>query len=239
LLNKIQEASSKLNIGVHIHLAESREMAEKVKEKHGLSEVELLAKTGLLKPNTLAAHCIHLSRKDMELLAKHNVKVSYNPIANMKLAQGIAKIKTLLDKGITVGLGTDGPASNNTLSMFETMKTAALLQKTAYKNPTVLPAWKVLCMATIEGAKALGLENTVGSLAEGKKADIILIDFKKPHLTPTHDFFANIIYSARGSDVDTVIVDGNVLMENRVVKTLNEEEIIEKAQETALDILSK
>jgi len=239
LLNKVQEASSKLNIGVHIHLAESLEMAEKVKEKHGLSEVELLAKIGLLKPNMLAAHCIHLSRKDMELLAKHEVKVSYNPIANMKLAQGIAKIKTLLDKGITVGLGTDGPASNNSLSMFETMKTAALLQKIAYKNPTVLPAWKVLRMATIEGAKALGLENTTGSLAEGKKADIILIDFKKPHLTPTHDFFANIIYSACGSDVDTVIVDGNILMENRIVKTLNEEEIMEKAQETARNILSR
>lgn len=123
--------------------------------------------------------------------------------------------------------------------MFETMKTAALLQKTAYRNPAVLPARKVLQMATVEGAKAIGLENTVGSLTEGKRADIILIDFKKPHLTPTHDFFANIVYSACGSDVDTVIVEGKILMENRTVKTVDEKKVIKKAQETAQNILAQ
>ncbi|MEM2975872.1 MAG: amidohydrolase [Candidatus Bathyarchaeia archaeon] len=239
LLSKVQEASLKLNVGVHIHLAESLEMAKKLKEKYGLSEVELLAETGLLSPNMLAAHCIHLSRRDVELLAQHEVKVSHNPVANMKLAQGIAKVHSLLGKGVTVGLGTDGPASNNSLNMLETMKTAALLQKTAYRNPAVLPARKVLQMATVEGAKAIGLENTVGSLTEGKRADIILIDFKKPHLTPTHDFFANIVYSACGSDVDTVIVEGKILMENRTVKTVDEKKVIKKAQETAQNILAQ
>jgi 5-methylthioadenosine/S-adenosylhomocysteine deaminase len=155
----------------------------------------------------------------------------------MKLAQGTAKIKDLMDLGVTVGIGTDGPASNNNLDMFQSMKVAALLQKQFYKDPTVLPAQMVLKMATIDGAKALGLEKTVGSLEVGKKADIILLDFKKPHLTPAHDPYANIVYSACGSDVDTVIVDGKILMENRDVKTLDEEEVVLEAQKTATNLL--
>jgi 5-methylthioadenosine/S-adenosylhomocysteine deaminase len=175
----------------------------------------------------------------MQLLAKHGVKVSYNPVANMKLAQGTARIKDLLGLDVTVGIGTDGPASNNNLDMFESMKIAALLQKQFYKDATVMPAHTVLKMATINGARALGLEKTVGTLEAGKKADIILVDFKKPHLTPTHDPYANIVYSAHGSDADTVIVDGKVLMENRKVKTLDEEEVMLKTQKTATDILTR
>jgi 5-methylthioadenosine/S-adenosylhomocysteine deaminase len=157
----------------------------------------------------------------------------------MKIASGTPKIKTLTDLGITVGIGTDGPASNNNLDMFEEMKTAALLQKIRYMDPTVLQAQQVLEMATTDGAKALGLEKTVGSLEVGKKGDIILIDFRKPHLTPLHDPYANIVYSARGSDVDTVIVDGKLLMEGRKVKTLDEEEVMQKAQRTASNLLTR
>jgi len=138
-----------------------------------------------------------------------------------------------------VGIGTDGPASNNNLDMFKEMKTAALLQKIRYMDPTVLPAQQVVGMATMDGAKALGLEKTAGSLEVGKKADIILIDFRKPHLTPLHDPYANIVYSARGSDVDTVIVDGKILMEERKVKTLDELEVMQKAQRTASDLLKR
>jgi len=209
------------------------------KKEHGLSEVELLEKMGFLGPDVLAAHCIHLTKKEMQLLAKHNVKVSYNPVVNMKRAQGTARIKDLLDVGVTVGIGTDGPASNNTLDMFESMKIAVLLQKQFYKDPTVMPAQMVLKMATIDGARALGLEKTVGTLEAGKKADIILLDFEKPHLTPIHDPYASIVYSAHGSDVETVIVDGKVLMENRKVKTLDEEEIMLKVQKTATDISTR
>jgi len=236
LLDKVRQKASDLNVGIHIHLAESEETVKQTKMKHGLSEVELLEKIGFLGSDVLAAHCIHLTEKEMQLLAKHNVKVSYNPVANMKLAQGTAKIKDLLDLGVTVGVGTDGPASNNNLDMFQSMKVAALLQKQYYNDPTVLPAQTVRSMATIDGAKALGLEKNVGSLEVGKKADVILLDFKKPHLTPVHDFYANMIYSASGSDVDTVIVDGKVLMEDRNVKTLDEEEIMLKAQKTATNI---
>lgn len=233
LLAKVRETASKLNLGIQIHLAESKEMMKQIRRDHNLTEVELLEKIGFLGSDVLAAHCTHLTKKEMQLLAMHNVKVAHNPVANMKLAQGTAKIKDLRELGISVGLGTDGPASNNTLDMFETMKVAALLQKLHYQDPTVLPAYTVLKMATIEAAKALGIENSVGSIEIGKKADMLLIDFKQPHLTPLHNVYANIVYSAHGSDVHTVIANGKILMENREVKTLNENEVANKAQTTA------
>jgi len=239
LLTKVRERASALNVGIHVHLAESEDMVKLVKEKYGLTEVELLESIGFLKPDVLAAHCIYLSDKEMKLMAKRDVKVSYNPVANMKIGLGVSKIKDLIDFGVTVGIGTDGPASNNSLDMFEDMKVAALLQKIYYMDPTVLPAERVLKMATLDGARALGLEKAIGSLEVGKKADIILIDFRKPHLTPAHDLYANLVYSARGSDVDTVIVDGNILMEGREVKTLDEEAVMERAQETALNVLER
>jgi len=229
ILMKVRKAASALNLGIHIHLAESREMAKEVKEKTGFSEVELLENLSFLGPDVLAAHCVHLSKREMALMAKHNVKIAHNPVANMKIAVGVAKIKELMNSGLTVGLGTDGPASNNTLDMFESMKIAALLQKLHYKDPTVLPAETVLRMATIDGAKALGLENSVGSLEGGKEADLILVDFRKPHLTPIHDPYANIVYSTHGSDVDTVIVQGKILIKNRKVKTLKEDKVIRDA----------
>jgi 5-methylthioadenosine/S-adenosylhomocysteine deaminase len=239
LLKKVRKAASELGISLHLHLAESKSMAEAVRENFGLSEVELLEKAGFLKQDVLAAHCVHLSKKDMQILKRHDVKVAYNPVANMKLASGVPKIHDLLKLNVTVGIGTDGAACNNSFDMFESMKFAALLQKAFYMDPTVLPAEKVLRMATIEGAEALGLENIVGSLEVGKKADLILVDFEKPHLTPTHDFYANLVYSAHGSDVDTVIVDGEILMENRRVKTLSESEVMKKAQKTVHDLIER
>lgn len=238
-LTKVREEASAVKVGIHIHLAESKEMMRSVKEKYGFTEVEILERVGFLKSDVLAAHCIYLTQEEMRLMAKHKVKVAYNPVANMKLALGVAKIKDLMDLGVTVGIGTDGPASNNDLDMFGNMKIAALLQKLQYMDPTVLPAQKVLEMATIDGARALALERAVGSLEVGKRADIILLDFRKPHLTPLHNVYANIVYSARGSDVDSVIVDGNMLMEEREVKTLDEEEVMERAQKTASDLSTR
>jgi len=151
---------------------------------------------------------------------------------------GAPKINHFLKLGVTIGLGTDGPASNNSVDMFETMKVAALFQKASYLDPTVLPAETALRMATIEGARALGLEKQIGSLEVGKRADIILVDLEKPHLTPKHDLYANLVYSARGSDVDTVLVDGKILMEKRIVRTLNQDEVMERAQRTATKLVS-
>jgi len=239
LLTRIREAASKLNLGIHIHLAESKEMMNHMKQKYGSTEVELLKKIGFLGPDVLAAHCIHLTKKEMRLLATHSVKVAHNPVANMKLAQGTAKIKELRDLGVVVGLGTDGPASNNTLDMFQTMKIAALLQKLTYLNATILPAYETLKMATVNGAKALGMERNIGSLETGKRADITLINLSKPHLKPLHNIYACIVYSAHGSDVDTVIVDGKILMEKQQMKTLDEKAVMEEAEKTALDLLSR
>jgi 5-methylthioadenosine/S-adenosylhomocysteine deaminase len=238
-LTKVRDEASELDIGVHIHLAESKEMVKWVKEKYGLTEVELLESLGFLKLDVLAAHCIYLSEDEMRLMAKRDVKVSYNPVVNMKIALGVPRIRDLMGFGVTVGIGTDGPASNNDLDMFDDMRVAALLQKVFYMDSTVLPARRVLGMATIGGARALGLEGSVGSLEVGKKADIVLVDFGKPHLTPVHDFYANMVYSARGSDVETVIVDGRVLMEGGMVMTLDEEEVRLRAGECALDLLAR
>ncbi len=237
LLVKVSEKASELNVGVHLHLAESKVMFGESEKKYGSSEVEFLDNIGFLKSHVLAAHCVSLSRKDMHILSNHSVNVVYVPVANMKLGLGAAKIKDLTDLGVNVCLGTDGPASNNTFDMFETVKFGALLQKLTYMNPGVLPAYEALKMATVNGAKALGVERGIGSLEVGKKADIILIDLLKPHLKPLHDIYASIVYSARGSDVHTVIVDGKILMENRQVKTLDEQAVIEKAEKTALDLL--
>lgn len=239
LLMKVREAASALDVGIHIHLAESKEMAKEIKEKYGFSEVELLENLGFLGPDVLAAHCIHLNEEEMALLAKHGIKVAHAPVANMKIAVGVSKVKDLMSLGLTVGIGTDGPASNNSLDMFESMKIAALLQKLHYQDPTVLPAETVLKMATIDGARALRLDNLTGSLEIDKEADLILIDVKKPHLTPMHNPYANIVYSTRGSDVDTVIVNGKILMENRKVKTLDEDEVIRDAEKTAFNLLTR
>lgn len=240
LLRRVREAALRLKVGVHMHLAESSDLSKSLKSKYGLSEAELLEKIGFLSGlDMLAAHCIYLSDDEMRILARHSVKVAYNPVANMKLGMGAPRINHLLKLGVTVGIGTDGPASNNSLDMFETMKVAALFQKSSYLDPTILPAETVLRMATIDGARTLGLEKQIGSLEVGKKADIILLDFEKPHLTPKHNLYANIVYSARGSDVDTVIVDGNILMEKRKVRTLKEKEVMEKAQRTASNLVTR
>jgi 5-methylthioadenosine/S-adenosylhomocysteine deaminase len=239
LLKEVRQIAVELNVGIHIHLAESIELARQIKTEHDLSEVQILESLGFLDSDVLAAHCIHLSDQEMATLAKHGVKISYNPVANMKLAQGTPRIHDLLEAGLTVGFGTDGPASNNNLDLLQTAKIGALLQKQHYHDPTVLPASTVLRMATIDGARALGLEESIGSLEVGKKADIILVNLEEPHLTPIHDPYANIVYSASGSDVDTVIINGEVVMENREVKTLDEAEILEKAEKTAQDLLPR
>ena len=239
LLVKIKEKALQLGIGVHTHIAESRDRSKDLEKEYKTSEVEYLDRIGFLNDRVLAAHCTDLSTKDMQILSKRGVNVAHAPVANMKLGLNVARIKELIDLGVNVGLGTDGPASNNSLDMFETLKTVALLQKHACHNPAVLSSHELLKMATIKGAKALGLEREVGSLEVGKRADIILIDMSKPHLKPLHSVCANLGYSARGSDVDTVIVDGKVLMEKRHIKTLNEIAAMEKAEETALDLVSR
>jgi 5-methylthioadenosine/S-adenosylhomocysteine deaminase len=239
LLRRVVEKASELNVGLHIHLAESAEMFRDFEKLYGCSEVEFLDRLGFFERHVLAAHCIDLSETDMRIMASRGVNVVHAPVANMKLGLGAARIKELMDLGVNVALGTDGPASNNTLDMFETMKFAALLQKHVHRSPETLSAFQILKMATLNGAKALGLEGLIGSLEVGKRADIVLIDLSKPHLKPLHNVYAALVYSTRGSDVDTVIIDGKIVMENRVVKTLDEEAVIERAEKHAKDLLAR
>jgi len=239
LLFRVGEEASKLGIGVHIHVAESQGLFKDRAEKHGVSEVGFLDEIGLLNSSVLAAHCINLSDGDMRILSKREVSVVHVPVSNMKLGSGVARINDLLKLGLDVGLGTDGPASNYVLDMFETVKLASLLQKNLSHDTTALPAYETLRMATIGGATALGLERDVGSLEVGKRADVILVDSKKPHLKPLHDIFSSLVYSAKASDVDTVIVDGKVLMENRKVKSLDECEVMQKAKQIANELTAR
>lgn len=212
-----------------IHLSETKkEFSDFVRDK-GMTPVEYLDSLGVLGPNTLAAHCVWMSKKDFRILKGRGVKISHCPQSNMKLASGIAPVAKFLKNGMTVSLGTDGSASNNTLDMFREMKSAALLGKVANLDPKALSARQTLRLATIGGAEALGKQDEIGSLEVGKKADIILVDFKKPHLAPVYDYYSHLVYCANGSDVITAIIDGRIVMENRRIKNIDVDEVVRKA----------
>ena len=230
-------------ITLHIHLAETADEAKRVEEAFGVrlegGVVEYLDGLGVLGSDVVAAHCVHLTEGDIKALASRGVKVVHNPVSNLKLASGISPVPKLLEAGVTVALGTDGPCSNNSADMFETMKVAALLHKGVSGDPTVLSASQVLRMATIDGARALLWEDAIGSIEVGKRADIAILNFRKPHLTPLYHEESHLVYAAKPSDVETVIVDGEIVMENREVKTVNAEEVMEMARKAKEDILSR
>ncbi|MBW6440735.1 amidohydrolase [Patescibacteria group bacterium] len=233
ILIKLKEYAKENNLLYIIHLAETKKEFDDVKKKFGVSPVEYLDKIKVLDEKTLAAHCVWLNDNDIEILRQRNVKVSHCPKSNMKLASGAAPIGKLFEKGVVVSLGTDGSASNNNLDMFSEMDYAAKLAKVTTLNPEVAKAKEVVRMATINGAKALGMENEIGSLELGKKADLIILDFNKPHLVPVYDYYSHLVYCASGSDVETSIINGKVILENRKIKTFNLEETIEKSNSIA------
>ena len=236
-LAKVREEANRDGVGIHIHLLETEAELNEMKEKYGKCSVHLLEDIGFLGPDVLAAHCVWLSDGDIEILRKRGVNVSHNVISNMKLASGIAPVHKMLEKGVNVSLGTDGCASNNNLDLFEEMKTAALLHKVNTFNPTILPAKQVLEMGTVNGARAIDPET--GMLKVGKKADLIILDMKKPHLTPCFDVRSHLVYSAKGSDVRTTIVDGKVLMDNYKVLVLDEQKVMEEAQKAAEELVAR
>ncbi|QEK11880.1 amidohydrolase [Crassaminicella thermophila] len=229
-LKKIIPLAKELNTGIHIHLSESIKEVQDSINTYGKSPVKHLYDLGLFDVHTLAAHCVHLSDEDILILKDKNVHVLNNPVSNLKLANGFSPVYKMLKNKINVALGTDSSCSNNNLNMFEEMKLASILNKGITGDSTAVPAATALKMATINGAKALGIEDKVGSIEVGKCADIILIDLNKPHLYPKHNIVSLLVYSIQGSDVDTVIVDGNILMENRKLTTINLEEVMQNAQ---------
>jgi 5-methylthioadenosine/S-adenosylhomocysteine deaminase len=225
LLCQSADLARELQLPLVTHLAETAGEVARIRSRHGRTPVGHLAQLGILEPRLLACHCVQLTPEDIALLQTADVKIAHNPESNMKLASGIAPVPALLAAGLCVALGTDGCASNNDLDLFLEMDTAAKLHKVATLDPTALPAEQVLKMATINGARALGLETITGSLEPGKRADLILIDCRKPHLTPLYNPASHLVYAARGGDVDTVIINGRLVMEKRELRSLDLERV--------------
>jgi len=228
VLQKAKEFAKENGLIYVIHLAETKKEFNDFKKEKNMTPVEYLDSLGVLDENTLAAHCVWVEKNDFKILEERQVKISHCPQSNMKLGSGIAPIVKLTKNNITVSLGTDSSASNNTLDMFSEMKSAALLAKVNSLDPRVLNARQVLHMATSDGAKALGKEKEIGSLEVGKKADLIVVNMKSPHLTPIYDYYSHLVYSAKGSDVETSVVNGKVIMEKRKFKNIDISETMEK-----------
>ena len=209
-LKKCAEYAKSAGLDIHTHLSETEVENIDCVRDYGVSPTKHMENCGLFGVRSVAAHCVWLSDEDMDILLKHNVSVSHNPTSNLKLASGVAEVQKMIDKGINVCLGTDGASSNNNLDMFEEMKLAALLQKGILRQPTAVPAYQALKMATVNGAKALGFDD-LGALKEGYLADMIILDFNRPHLTPNNDVIANLVYSANGGDVAMTIVGGKIV----------------------------
>lgn len=238
-LQKVAALADELEVGIHIHIAETRQEVEDIVKQYGMSPVRLMLANGVFKHPTLAAHCVHLNEDDIAILKDYQVGVAHNPESNMKLASGIAPVPAMLKAGIAVGLGTDGASSNNNLDMIQEMRSCALLHKVNSMDPTVLPAYQALEMATALGAKALGWDDEIGMLKPGYKADLILIDLNAAHMIPHYDIVANIVYSAQAADVDTVIIDGQIVMENRRITQFDEQEVLAKCQALARDLIAR
>ena len=237
LLIQVRQIADEYKIPIHIHVSETQKEIKDSLDEKGLRPFEYLDKIGFLGPDVIAAHCVWLSDEEIEIIKKHDVKISHNPCSNMKLASGIAPISKLIENDICVSIGTDGASSNNNLDLIEELKTASLLQKVSTMDPKVLNSNQAIEMATIKGAEALGLDSQIGSIEVGKKADIILIDTNSANMTPDSTLISsNIVYSSNGSNVDTTICNGKILMENKKLTTLDEDEIYAKARQAIKEL---
>jgi 5-methylthioadenosine/S-adenosylhomocysteine deaminase len=237
-LVKEAELADEFDVPFQIHLSETRWEVEKLLQEKDLSPVAYLADLGVLSERTVAAHCVHVSPEDIELLAEFEVGVSHNPVSNLKLASGVCPVPAMVDNGVKLGLGTDGAASNNTLDLLRDMQLTALLQKGITGNPTTLPARTMLDMVTIAGARVLGLEGRIGTLSEGREADLICISTDGPHATPMYDPYSHLVFAARSADVRHVMVRGKVLVQDRELLTLDRERIEAQAREFSERIYS-
>ncbi len=228
----VKEAQA-LGAEIHIHLSETKDEVVNCQRDYGKSPIALMAELGVFDCGTLAAHCVHVSAEDIAIMKKYDVRVAHNPASNMKLASGIAPVTKMLDAGLCVALGTDGASSNNNLDLLEEVNLAALLHKVDTMDPLAVPAFTSVKMATEAGAKAVGLKD-IGRLEAGCKADITLFDMSGLQWNPRHDLVSLLVYSANSSAVDTVLVDGKVLLEKGKLLTLDEERIIFEANRCAL-----
>ncbi|MCL1817100.1 MAG: amidohydrolase family protein, partial [Clostridiales bacterium] len=235
-LTHLAEVGRKYQLPLHIHLLETQDEVTQIAARDGCRPPELLERCDFFRENkVLAAHGVWFNEEDIACVKGYDINVAHCPASNLKLASGLAPIKQLMAAGINIALGTDSASSNNNLDMFEEMKLAALAAKVKEFDPLALPAATALEMATINGAKALDLPDS-GVLAIGKAADIILLNIDQAHFTPQHDLISHLVYAARGSDVDTVIIAGKLLMQGREMKSMDEERIIYEAEQAARDL---
>jgi cytosine/adenosine deaminase-related metal-dependent hydrolase len=237
LYQGIGEGARRLGTGITMHLNEVQEDARYCKREFGKLPGEFVDEVGLLDSTIVFAHGVWTTELEWQIFAKKGVSIAHCPSSNMKIASGIAPVVEMARAGVNVGLGCDGGPSNNCYDMIREMKTASLLQKARLLDPLVLDAEIALEMATINGAKALGLQKEIGSIEVGKKADLILVSLKKPHLVPPLNPVSHLVYAANGSDVETVIIDGKIVMKDRVVKTIDEEKVIRQATERGAKLL--
>jgi len=236
-LVKEAELAEEYEVSMQIHLAETTWEVEKLLGEKGVSPVAYLADLGVLSERTVAAHCVHVSSEDIELLAEFEAGVSHNPVSNLKLASGVAPVPAMVAGGVRVGLGTDGAASNNTLDLLRDMQLAALLHKGITGDPTVLPARTMIELVTISGARVLGLGN-IGTLAEGHEADLICVAVDGPHTAPMYDPFSHLVFAARSSDVRHVMIRGQVVVRNHELQTMDRERIEAQAREFSENVRS-
>lgn len=229
---KIVAAEAKReNMGIHTHLSESESEISQIQEKYGCTPIELAEKCGIFDVPAIVAHCVQVTDEDIDILKRKNVSVVTNPASNMKLGNGFAPVAKMLEKGVNVCLGTDGAASNNCLNMFHELSLLTLIHKGTGRTPQCVSAKEGFRIATINGAKALGLEKEIGSIEVGKKADLAILDLNTPSLTPRNNLIAGLSYSANGSEVDTVIINGQITMEGRKILTMDEQQVYSKIQD--------
>jgi len=228
LLVEARNLAEEYQVPLAFHLLENISEKEQLREKLGQEAVPYLRELGCLNERLIAFHCVYLDEQDIRTFADQGCKAVYNPESNMKLASGFAPVSRMLAEGVCVGLGTDGCASNNSLDMFQEMDTAAKLEKVRHLDPTLMPAETVVAMATRQGARVLGMEGVTGCLKAGMKADIIMIDLNRPHLTPMYNPYSHLVYAVNGSDVSTVFIHGKMVMKDRKLLTLNENEAMQR-----------
>ena len=231
-----RELAARYGVPLLIHLAETEDEVRVVRDDSGLSPTGYLQSIGFWAPRTLAAHGVWVTDEDIAILGRAGVGVSHNPESNMKLASGTAPVPRYLAAGVALGLGTDGAASNNDLDMFEAMRQAAFLHKLDSRDPSAVPAPAVLEMATMGGARALGMDREIGSIEPGKRADIIVVGMRRARQTPRYDALSHLVYATRGDDVETTIVDGRVLMRDRKMLTLDEGAVLDQAEAFAVKV---
>ena len=238
-LVNVKEAAREAGILYLMHLLENKDEIDTILNRYGKKPVRHLLDLGVLDEQTVAVHCNWLTKEDMAVFADLGVRVSHNPESSMKLATGVAPVPEMLKRGIKVGLGTDGSASNNDLDMFREMDTAAKIHKVTSLDPTVMSAETVLTMATIGGAKVLGLDKFIGSIETGKQADIILVDMNQPHLIPLYNCYSQLVYAARGADVKTSIINGKIVMKDRQLRTIDLNTAMKNVRDIAADIINQ